>query len=121
MEETPRHTLGSQTQHTYSLEDNTRISQQKTNTTQKQHHNFQRENIHHTHTDSKRIQQTIHQQFKHKTHKTNRHIDRKTLKLQTTNIALTTIQVEAAIKQRKNNNSTTCTLHTRPSSIQHTT
>ena len=35
-----------------------------------------------------------------------RHIDRKTLKLQTTNITLTTTQVQAAIKQSKNNNST---------------
>ena len=61
MEGTPRHTLGSQTQHTYSLEDNTRTSQQNTNTTQKQHQNFQRENTHFTHTDSKRIQQIIHQ------------------------------------------------------------
>ena len=43
---------------------------------------------------------------KHKTHKTNRHIDRKTLKLQTTNITLTTTQVQAAIKQSRNNNST---------------
>ena len=58
MEGTPRYTLGSQ--HTYSLEDNTRIKKQKTNTTQKQHYNFQRENIHITHTDSKRIQPTIH-------------------------------------------------------------
>ena len=32
-------------------------------------------------------------------------MDRKTLKLQTTNITLTTTQVHAAIKQRKNNNS----------------
>ena len=38
----------------------------------------------------------------HKTHKTNRHIDRKTLKLQTTNITLTTTQVQASIKQSKN-------------------
>ena len=61
MEGTPRHTLGLQTQHTYSLEDNTQISQQNTNTTPKQHNHFQREDSHLTHTDSKRNQQTIHQ------------------------------------------------------------
>ena len=61
MEGTPRHTLGSQTQHTHSLEDNIRISQQNTNTTQKQHNHSQIEDSHLTHTDSKRIQQTIHQ------------------------------------------------------------
>ena len=42
---------------------------------------------------------------KHKTHTTNRYIDMKTLKLQTTNITLTTTQVQT-IKQSKNNNST---------------
>ena len=60
---TPRHTLGSQTQDTYYLEDNTRISQQKNpNTTQKQPNNYQKENIHLTHTDIKYILQTIHSQ-----------------------------------------------------------
>ena len=43
---------------------------------------------------------------KHKSHKTNIHIDRNTLKLQTTNIILTTTQVQVEIKQSKNNNST---------------
>ena len=43
---------------------------------------------------------------KHKAHKTNRHIYRNTVILQTTNIALTTTQVEVAIKQSQNNNST---------------
>ena len=38
---------------------------------------------------------------KHKTHITNRHIDRKTLKLQTTNITLTTTQVQAVKKHSK--------------------
>ena len=90
MEGTPRHTLGSQTHHTHSLKDNTWISQQNTNTTQKQHNHFQREDSHLTHTYRKRIQQTIHQHSQ--TVKTNRHIDRKTLKLQTTNITLTTTQ-----------------------------
>ena len=65
---------------------NTRISQQNTNTTQQQHNHFQREDSHITHTYSKRIQQTIHQHSQTQ----NKHIHRKTLKLQTTNITLTT-------------------------------
>ena len=42
---------------------------------------------------------------KHATHKTNRHIDRATHNMQGYNIALTTSQVQEAIKQSKNNNS----------------
>ena len=61
MKRTSRYTLGSQTQHSYSLEDHTQISQQKPSTSQTQHNNFQRKNIHLTHTYNKHIQQTIHQ------------------------------------------------------------
>ena len=43
--------------------------------------------------------------FKHATHKTGRHIDRATHNMQGYNIALTTSQVQEAIKQSKNNNS----------------
>ena len=42
---------------------------------------------------------------KHATHKTNRSIDRATQNIQGYNITLTTSQVQAAIKQSKNNNS----------------
>ena len=50
-------TLGSQTQHAYSLEDNTWICNNKKS--KKKHNHFQRENIHLTHTDSNHSQQTI--------------------------------------------------------------
>ena len=51
----------------------------------------------------------FHKQFtntaKHATHKTNRHTNRATRKIQGYNITLTTPQVQEAIKQSKNNNS----------------
>ena len=80
MEITPRHTLGSQTQHTYPLEDHTRISQQKA---QPQNNiiTFKEK----TFTSHTQIANAFNKQFiktvKHKTHNINRHIDRKTHKL----------------------------------------
>ena len=55
MEGTPRHTLGSHTQHTCSLEDNTRICQEKASAAHGQYNNFRREHIHLTHTDGGRV------------------------------------------------------------------
>ena len=97
---TSRHTLGSQRQPIYSLEDNTRISQQKSIITFKEKTFTSPTQI--ANAFNKHITNTV----KHETHKTNRHMDRKTLKLQTTNLTLITTQIQAAIKHSKNNNST---------------
>ena len=58
-------------------------------------------------TSSTQIANTFNKQFTNTIkHKTKRHFDRKTLKLQTSNITFTTTQVQAARKHIKNNNST---------------
>ena len=89
----PRHILGSKhNTHTLWKKNNTITFKYKTFTSPTQI------------TNAFNIQFT--NRVKHKTHKTNRHIDRKTLKLQTTNITLTTTQVQAEIKQCKNTYST---------------
>ena len=77
MEGAPIRSLGSQAQHTHSLEDHTWSIQQSTS----------------THT------------AKHTTHKTNRSINRATQNIQGYNITLITSQVQEDIKQSKNNNS----------------
>ena len=63
-----------------------------------------------TFTSPTQIANAFNKQFtntvQHKTHNTNRHIGRKTHKLQNTNIALATTQAQATIKQSKNKNST---------------
>ena len=93
MEGALRRSLGSQAQHTHSLEDHTWSIQQSTTTHTKHIHN-----IHHF---TKQFTNTV----KHATHKTNRHINRATHNIQGYNITLTTSQVQKAIKQSKNNNS----------------
>ena len=61
MEGTHRHTLGSQTQHTHTLWKTIHGLANKTPTQPKTNNHFQREDSHITHTNSKRIKQTIHQ------------------------------------------------------------
>ena len=92
MEGTLRCTLGSQAQHTHYVEDHTRSIQQSTSTHTKHIHNIQQ-------THCELFHQTIHK------HATNRYINRATQKIQGHKIALTTIQVQEAIKHSKNNNS----------------
>ena len=98
MEGALRRSLGSQTQHTHSLEDHTWSIQQSTTTHTKHIHNIQQQNSNYTQTHCELFHQTIH---KHTTHKTNR----ATHNIQRYNITLTTSQVQEAIKQSKNNNS----------------
>ena len=93
MEGALRRSLGSQAQHTHSLEDHTWSIQQSTTTHTKHIHNIQQQNSNYTHT------------IKHATHKTNRHINRATHNIQGYNITLTTSHVQEAIKHSKNNNS----------------
>ena len=97
MEGALRRSLGSQAQHTHSLEDHTWFIQQSTTTHTKRIHNNQQQNSNYT----KQFTNTV----KHATHKTNRHINRETHNIQGYTITLTTSQVQAAIKQSKNNNS----------------
>ena len=104
MEGSSRRTLGSQAQHTHSLEDYTWSIQQSTYNHTKQLHNIQQQN----NNPPKHIANCFTKQFtntvRHATHKTNRSIDRATQNI-CYNITLTTTQVQEAIKQRKNNNS----------------
>ena len=102
MEGALRRSLGSQAQHTHSLEDHTWSIQQSTTTHTKHFHYIQQQNSNYTQTHCELFHQTIH---KHATHKTNRHIDRATHSIHGYNITLTTSQVQEAIKQSKNNNS----------------
>ena len=88
MEGALRRSLGSQTQHTHSLEDHTWSMLPSTTTHTKHFHNIQQQSSNYT-----------------QTHKTNRHINRATHNIQGYNITLTTSQVQEAIKQSKNNNS----------------
>ena len=102
MEGALRCSLGSQAQHTHSLEDHTWCIQQSTTTHTKHFHNIQQQNSNYTQTHCELFHQTI---YKHATHKTNRHINRETHNIQGYNITLTTYQVQEAIKQSKNKNS----------------
>ena len=104
MEGTSRYTLGSQSQHTHSLEDHTRSIQQSTSNHSQQH--FFNNKItttpkHIANCFTKQLTNTV----KYSTHKTNRSINRATHKIQVYNITLTTTQVQEAIKQSKNYNS----------------
>ena len=78
MEGPPRRSLGSQTQHTHSLEDHTWSLQQSTSTHTKHLHNIQQQKT----TTPKHIAISFPKQFtntvKHATHKTNRSINRAT-------------------------------------------
>ena len=105
MEGAPRRSLGSQAQHTHSLEDHTWSIQQSTTTHTKHIHNIQQQNSNYTHTHCELFHQKFTNTVKHATHKTNRHINRTTHNIQGYNITLTTSQVQEAIKQSKNNNS----------------
>ena len=102
MEGALRRSLGSQVQHTHSLEDHIWSIQQSTTTHTKHIHNIQQQNNNYTQTHCELFHQIIH---KHATHKTNRHINRATHNIQGYNITLTTSQVQETIKQSKNNNS----------------
>ena len=103
MEGALRHSLGSQAQHTHSLEDHTWSIQQSTTTPTKHIHNIQQQNSNYTQTYCELFPQKIHKHCQ--THKTNRSIDRVIQNIQGYNITLTTSQVQEAIKQSKNNNS----------------
>ena len=92
MEGALRCSLGSQEQHTHSLEDHTWSIQHSTTIHTKHIHNIQQQNSKYTQT---------HCELFHQTHKTNR----ETHNIQGYNITLTTSQVQQAIKQSKNNNS----------------
>ena len=105
MEGALRRSLGSQAQHTHSLEDHTWSIQQSTTTHTKHIHNIQQQNSNYTHTHCELFHKQFTNTVKHATHKTNRHINRATHNIQGYNITLTTSQVQEAIKQSKNNNS----------------
>ena len=92
MEGAIRHSLGSQAQHTHSLEDHPWSIQQSTTTHTKDFHNIQQSNSNYTQTHCKLFHQTIHKHCQ-------------THNIQGYNITLTTSQVQEAIKQSKNNNS----------------
>ena len=97
MEGAFRRLLGSQAQHTHTLEDHTWSIQQSTTTHTKHIHNIQQQNSNYTPNTLRIVSPNT---VKHATHNTNRHINRATH-----NITFTTSQVQEAIKQCKNNNS----------------
>ena len=105
MEGALRRSLGSQAQHTHSLEDHTWSIQRSTTTHTKHIHNIQQQNSNYTHTHCELFHQTIHKHYQARNTQTNRHINRATHNIQGYNITLTTSQVQEAIKQSKNNNS----------------
>ena len=92
MEGALRSSLGSQAQHTHSLEDHTWSIQQSTTTHTKHTHNIQQQNSNYTQTHCELFRQTIHKHCQ-------------AHNIQGYNITLTTSQVQEAIKQSKNNNS----------------
>ena len=104
MEGALRRSLGSQAQHTHSLEDHTWSIQQSTTTHTKHIHNIQQQNSNYNHTHCELFHQTIHKHCQARNTQ-NRHINRATHNIQGYNITLTTSQVQEAIKQSKNNNS----------------
>ena len=63
MEEALRRSLGSQAQHTHSLEDHTWSIQQSTTTHTKHIHNIQQQNSNYTHTHCELFHQTIHKHY----------------------------------------------------------
>ena len=89
MEGAPRRSLGSQAQHTYSLEDHTWSLQQSTSTQTKQ------QNSNYTQTQCELFHHTIHKHCH----------TRNTQNIQGYNITFTTSQVQKSIQQSKNNNS----------------
>ena len=97
MEGTLRCTLGSQAQHTHSLEYPTQYIQQSTSTHTKHVHNIQQQ----PHPNILPIVSPNNS----RTHKTNRSINRATHTIQGYDIRHTTTQVQEAIKQSKNNTS----------------
>ena len=95
--------LGSQAQHTHSLEDHTWSIQQSTTTHTKHIHNIQQQNSNYTHTHCELFHQTIHKHCQARN--TQKQTDTLTEQHTTYNITLTTSQVQEAIKQSKNSNS----------------
>ena len=104
MEGALRRSLGSQAQHTHSLEDHTWSIQQSTTTHTKHIHNIQQQNSKYTQTHCELFHQNIHKHCQARNTQ-NKHINRATHSIQGYNITLTTSQVQEAIKQSKNNNS----------------
>ena len=100
MEGALRRSLGSQAQHTLSLEDHTWSFQQSTTTHTIHIHNIQQQNSNYAQIHCELFHQTIHKHCQ-----TNRHINRATHNIQGYNITLITSQVQEVIKQSKNNNS----------------
>ena len=105
MEGALRRSLGSQAQHTHSLEDHTWSIHQSTTTHTKHIHNIQQQNSNNTQTHFELFHQTIHKHCQTRNTQKNRHINRATHNIQGYNITLTTSQVQDAITQSKNNNS----------------
>ena len=98
---TLRYTLGSQAQHTHSLKDHTRCTQQSTST----HTNTSITFSNKLANTPKHTANCLTKQFtnpvKHATHKTNISINRATHTIQGYNITVTKTQVQEAIKQSK--------------------
>ena len=105
MEGTLRCTLGSQAQHAHSLEDYTRSIQQSTFTYTKHIHNIHPKNCNYTQTHCELFHRTIQKHFQTRNTYDKQIHYRATHKIHEYNITLTTIQVQEAIKQSKNNNS----------------
>ena len=103
MEGALRCSLGSQAQHTHSLEDHTWSIQQSTTTHTKHIHNIQQQNSNYTKTHCELFHQTIHKHCQ--TRNTQNKQTHQQSNIQGYNITLTTSQVQEAIKQSKNNNS----------------
>ena len=84
MEGAPRRSLGSQAQHTHSLEDHTWSIQQSTTTHTKHIHNIQQQNSNYTHTHCELFHQTIHKHCQH-TQQTDTLIEQHTTNKDTSN------------------------------------
>ena len=101
MEGALRCSLGSQAQHTHSLEDHTWSIQQSTTTHTKHIHNIQQQNSNYTQTHCELFGETL----SNTQYTKQRHINRATHNIQGYNSTLTTSQVQEAIKLSKNNSS----------------
>ena len=103
MEGSLRRSLGSQAQHTLSLEDHTWSIQQSTTTHTKHIHNIQQQNSNYTHTHCELFHQTIRKHCQARNTQNKR--THWQSNIQGCNITLTTSQVQESIKPSKNNNS----------------
>ena len=106
MEGALRRSLGSQAQHTHSLEDHTWSIQQSTTTHTKHIHNIQQQNSNYTHNTLRIVSPNKSQTLSSTQHtKQTDTLTEQHTNIQGYNITLTTSQVQEAIKQSKNNNS----------------